>query len=333
MSRVVQVQSDVNANTPFFAPLGSGGGTGGAYTPNPSFSTITFPASDQTTKGCINYSSILSFRDSSTPVKNTFYLLNGLGGVVGTASDITAMQLNSPAGTTATTYIGAGNDGTTYITATNTTNTRAPLTITASGVNMDALNVSSINGAAPGGSPSPNPVFSSITTGSLSTVSLLADNMNISSITVSSINGAPPGGGVLSANPSFSSITLAPGGGGNGAINISTAMFVNGIGGGSNSSYVFQPNTDILGGVRNVLTFRAPNTKDTQMLISHGDDTISRIDCTGGSLLTGTLAIYALTSISSLNVSSINGTAVVGASDMSTLQGQMVEVRSTLGLV
>jgi len=461
MSRVVPVQSDVNANKPFFAPLGSGGGGTGGAGPNLLVSTISFPVSNQTTEGCVNYTGNLSFNDSTTAVKNTIGFHNG-NNYPGMPADVTAIQLAAPVGNQAVTVIGAADDGSSYISATNTGSTPAPLVLSGASVNMsnlivssingaipyegsanpnpivssltlgfpgggppapllvqhnsstdpgnytaiqaDVLNysasinnridpvvyvstgatrvpgnfgagllilgdtastqgyftdnpyltnsnstlqlvattdvvipnnlvVSSINGAAPGGSPNPNPVFSSITTGSLSTVSLLADNMNISSITVSSINGAPPGGGVLSANPSFSSITLAVGGGGNGAINISTSMFINGLGGGSNSSYVFQPNFGILGSVRNVLTFRAPNTSNTQMLISQGDDATSRIDCTDAGVNTGSLGIFALTTISTLNVSTINGTAVVGASDMSTLQGQMAEVRSTLGFV
>ena len=135
MSRCVPIQSNVNTTETFFPG------------PDASFSTITFPASNQTTQGCINYSTTLSFRDSSAPVRNTFFLQNGLGGYPGTPNDITAMQINSPIGSAAVMVIGAANDGTSYITATNTTGGREPLTITSSRVNMDVLYVSSINGA------------------------------------------------------------------------------------------------------------------------------------------------------------------------------------------
>ena len=552
MSRVVPVQSDVNANKPFFAPLGSGGGTGGAG-PNPSFSTISFPVSDQSNAGVVNYTGVLCFNDSTTAVKNTITFQNG-NNLPGIPADVTNIQLNAASGTGAIMLVGAADDGSSYISATNTGSNAAPLVLAGASVNMSNLIVSSINGAIPyEGAANPNPTFSSITmspgafsqtvstgvismsnvlnisqpgrtsggnsgylpivsigdstnpdvsfipfstnfiqitspdpsvnpavflnlgaslgggsficsgttdTAALSSLSLIADGVNISSLNVSSINGAAPGsgganpivssltlgfpgggppapllvqhnsstdpgnyttiqadvlnysssinnridpvvyvstgatrvpgnfgagllvlgdtastqgyftdnpyitnsnstlqliattdvvipnnlvvssingaapgGGVLSANPSFSSITFPPGGGGVGAINISTSMFINGLGGGSNSSYVFQPNFGILGSVRNVLTFRAPNTSNTQMLISQGDDATSRIDCTDAGVNTGSLGIFALTTISTLNVSTINGTAVVGASDMSTLQGQMAEVRSTLGFV
>lgn len=109
----------------------------------------------------------------------------------------------------------------------------------------------------------------------------------------------------VSANPSFSSITFPPAGGGIGAINMSSLLFFNG----NTTSFVFQPDNDAFGSPRNIMGFRAPNTIGTQMLLSQDDNTISRIDCADGTGISGSGQLYinALTSISSLTVSSING--------------------------
>jgi hypothetical protein len=137
-------QTNLSPGVPFFALAGSSSG-GSA---NPSFSTITFPVSNQTTQGVINYSSLLCFNDSSTTA------LNGINFQYGTnyaaiPPDSISVQINSPAGNTAVMLMAAAQDGGSCIAATNTGNTLGPLTLTGASVNMSNLIVSSINGAAP----------------------------------------------------------------------------------------------------------------------------------------------------------------------------------------
>jgi hypothetical protein len=292
MSRVVPVQSDVNANKPFFAPLGSGGGTGAAG-PNLTVSTLTFPVSNQSNAGVINYSSLLCFNDTSSTAPNDIQFHYGTN-YSAIPLDSISIQMNSPGGNTAVMLMAAAQDGGSYVAATNTGNTLGPLTLTGASVNMSNLIVSSINGAIPaGGSINPNPQFSTISFP-------LSDQSNTGVINYTS---------VLSFNDSTTAVK-------------NTINFQNG------NNYPGLP-TDVT-----VIQLSAPLGSEAVTIIGAADDGSSYISATNAGSSPAPLVLSgASVSMSNLIVSSINGAVPALASTTSTLQGQMVEVRSTLGLV
>lgn len=137
------------------APFGSAG-------PNPVVSSISFPLGNATTGGVINMLSNLSINDSSTPVLQDYQFYTNLQNVGGGlwenissfVSSPNVFQVNGTGGDGANGILAVigGADGRNAIAATNGFGTPSTLTLVADPVVIPGnLQVSSINGAAPGG--------------------------------------------------------------------------------------------------------------------------------------------------------------------------------------
>jgi len=149
-------QTNVNETTSFFAPA-SGGGGGGSNNPNPAFSTITmanagsYSNTMNPTQGLINWNSTLVFNHIGN--QGNIYFAQGSRDT----SD-TSIIINSQ-NNAANLILGASDiiDGTFIASQYD-----KPLQLLAPTF-VSSLNVSSINGAAPGGAVAPDIVVSSIT--------------------------------------------------------------------------------------------------------------------------------------------------------------------------
>jgi len=176
--------------------------------------------------------------------------------------------------------LGAITDGTCYIAsyAQGTTPQLSTLNVYADAVNMSSLNVSSINGAAPGGGGS---AISSFATAS------------VSSLSVSSINGAAPSGG--GAPPAVVSTISS-------LVNVSTIN-------------VGSPGLLTIAGGISVLDYVGAGSISTGSIVGIvPGGAVSVPNLVTSSITTGQpqLNIDAPTSVSSLIVSSINGAAPGG---------------------
>jgi hypothetical protein len=289
-------QTNISPGVPFFAPAGSGGG---AANPNPSFSTITLPQSDQTNIGVINYNGLLCFNDSGTAIKNTvaFQYNNGYPGMPVSTVNI---LMNNPAGGAATFTFGPSDDGSNYILATNSAQTFSPLNIAASVVSMSSINVSSINGAAPGGGAlSPDITLSTITfpIGNQTTQGIIRYNRLL---TLDNTQTGNASDFILfnTITPDQARTPLS-----------TTTLLVNSSSGGSAS-----------------------------ISIGAGEDGNNYIvsGLSGATVSTGLAPLNVLASgliTSSITVSSINGITPLSGPETSTLQGQVRELRSSLGMI
>jgi hypothetical protein len=158
---------------------------------------------------------------------------------------------------------------------------------------------------------------------------------------------APAGSGNSgSPNPSFSTISLAPG---NfltfgGAINYTSTLVFQDSGTPVNQTFVLAGNTTGSNGYANIFStattfcMNSPQGSSATLVLGAGNDNNNYIlsgnsGGTPGNPLTPLNVFASAVNISSLTVSSINGAIPALASDMSTLQGQVAELRSTLGFV
>lgn len=88
----------------------------------------------------------------------------------------------------------------------------------------------------------------------------------------------------------------------------------------------------IVTGLNDGLTFGPGSYNPAISVEGINGGTNSQLDIDGGGV-SSIISLQSLTSISSLNVSSINGITPLSGSETSTIQGQLREVRSTLGLI
>lgn len=290
-------QTNISPGVPFFAPAGSGGGGGSA---NQSFSTISFPVSNQTTEGVVNYAGNLSFNDSTTAVKNTIGFHNG-NNYPGMPADVTAIQLAAPVGNQAVTVIGAADDGSSYISATNTGSTPAPLVLSGSGVSISSLTVSSINGAAPGGGGTVG------TDLSLSTISFPIGNQTTQGIIrytrLLTLDNSQTGNA-----SDYILFTTTPGDQARTPLS-TTTLLINSSSGGAAS-----------------LAFGAGEDNNNYIISGLSGASVGQA--------LAPLNVYATGLItSSITVSSINGITPLSGPETSTLQGQVRELRSSLGMI
>jgi len=147
-------QSQVNADTAFFAPA-SGGGGGGGGGPNPAFSTITFPAAVPTpsgpTAGGILFSQQLLLDDPATNIAGDFAFSAAQPYVgAGGATSTTSFAIFAPANESVLT-IGAGADQALYIDGSAASGAPALYVRGIAGISVSSMTISSINGVAPGG--------------------------------------------------------------------------------------------------------------------------------------------------------------------------------------
>jgi len=129
--------------------------------PNPSFSSISLPST-----GSINMNNLLTFADTNTAAINVIEIKtnqNASDFIVGGTGLIDAVNINPPTPATGSRLTFAATDNYGALILANNVNNVSSLSIIADGVNMSSLNVSSINGAAPGGNIGANPAFSTIT--------------------------------------------------------------------------------------------------------------------------------------------------------------------------
>jgi hypothetical protein len=131
-----------------YAPASGGGGGGGG--PNPAFSTITINDGVLTTNSGANG---FVFQNSTTPVIQDAFLQSNTVPLAAGTGTANVFQLNSASGSNATLTIGAGNDDACYVwtgLGGNQSGSTA-LFLQTAGLYTSSLNVSSINGAVPGG--------------------------------------------------------------------------------------------------------------------------------------------------------------------------------------
>jgi hypothetical protein len=296
MSRVVPVQSDVNANKPFFAPLGSGGGTGGAYNPNPSFSTISFPTSDQLATGIINMNSLLTIQDITTTSTAQFFFVANNGPNRFADGQNNSILTYSP-GNITNVSLAASQDGNCYLSAYNRVGSTSALYISSATVNVPGnLAVSSINGAAPGGGGA------------------LSPDITVSTLTFPRSNQVSRG-----------------------VINISSLLTVQDTSTPSTAQFFFAANNTenvFSGGFHNSMLMYSP-ADVTRVALSASQDGNGYLSVFNNVGSTNTLYIStAVVNVpGNLAVSSINGVIPLTGPETSTLQGQLREVRSTLGLI
>ena len=163
-------QSQVNADTAFFAPASGGGGGGGGGGPNPVVSTLTFPAAVPTpsgpTAGGIIFSQQLLLDDLATNIAGDFAFTaaqpypTGLAG----ATSTTSLTIFAPQnGCTLT--LGCGEDEVVYIDAAAGGGDPAMIIRGIGGISVSSMTISSINGQVPGGGGAgPNLTISTLTT-------------------------------------------------------------------------------------------------------------------------------------------------------------------------
>jgi len=186
----------LNSVTPL-SVVGSGGGGGGGGA-NPSFSTISFPVSNQVTSGVIKYSGLLCFNDAGTPVGNDFILQTAdpIGALPVSTNNI---LINSPAGDSASLLLGAGDNANTYIIASLGGNydPSAALNLVATGVNISSLNVYSINGVPYTGGGGTVPANLNLSTLNVSSMIITSSITTTDLINVAVLNGRPEVGNGL----------------------------------------------------------------------------------------------------------------------------------------
>jgi hypothetical protein len=295
MSRVVPVQSDVNTNRPLFAALGSGGG-GGSNNPNPSFSTISFPTSDQLATGIINMNSLLTVQDTSTTSTAQFFFVANNGPSRFAEGQNNSILMYSP-NNISQVSLGASQNGNCYLSAYNRVGSTTTLVISTANLTVtNDLVVSSINGAAPGGGGalSPDITVSTLTFPRSNQVS--RGVINISSLLTVQDTSTP-----------------------------STSQFFFAA---NNTENVFS------GGFHNSFLMYSP-ADVTRVALSASQDGNGYLSAFNNLGSTSALYIScAVVNVpGNLNVSSINGVIPLTGADTSTLTGQMREVRSTLGLI
>jgi hypothetical protein len=311
MSRVVPVQSDVNTNRPLFAALGSGGG-GGTDNPDPSFSSIRIAAGAfgnlTTSTGVIVMSNILNITTAPVLTPTTLYRFPPVLTVGdSTTPDLAQVpfstnyiQVTSPITTTDPgVFLNLGatlGAGTFIASARSDTGAPSTLSLIADGVNISSLNVSSINGATPGGGGalSPDITVSTLTFPRSNQVS--RGVINISSLLTVQDTSTP-----------------------------STAQFFFAA---NNTENIFS------GGFHNSFLMYSP-ADVTRVALSASQDGNGYLSAFNNLGSTSALYIScAVVNVpGNLNVSSINGVIPLTGADTSTLTGQMREVRSTLGLI
>jgi hypothetical protein len=139
-------------NASLYAPASGGGGGGG---PNPAFSTITFPTAIATgsgpTAGGILFSQQLIFDDPATNIAGdiVFTAAAPYVGVAG-ATSTTSISVFAPANNSVLS-IGAGQDQAIYIDGSAASGAPGVYWRGVGNVSISSMNISSINGAAPGG--------------------------------------------------------------------------------------------------------------------------------------------------------------------------------------
>lgn len=123
----------------------------GASSPDPMFSTITFPNGQLNPTSGINFSTILGFNGQTTDNASDFFFISpttlGLFGGVSTNT----IQINAPSGSGAVLTINATDNSNCSLIAQNSGGNPESLSLVASNVYISSLSVSSINGATPGG--------------------------------------------------------------------------------------------------------------------------------------------------------------------------------------
>lgn len=325
MSRVVPVQSDVNATRPLFAALGSGGG--GSGSPNPSFSSIIMSPSFLNDGGIGSIQFTQNTPDSSAYIQLYNPTISPIFSTLIYQSETLSVRAGDSNGNgytklAAGAYIVTGlNDGLTF----------------GAGSYNPAISVEGINGGT-------NSQLD-IDGGGVSSIISLQSLTSISSLNVSSINGAAPGGGgAANPNPIVSSLTLGfPGGGPPAPLLVQhnsstdpgnyTTLQADVLNYSSSINNRIDPVIYVSTGAS-----RVPGNLGTGLLVL-GDTSSTQGYFTDNPYLTNinsTLQLVATTDVvipKNLVVSSINGAAPALASTTSTLQGQMLEVRSTLGLI
>jgi hypothetical protein len=142
-------QSQVSPGESFWAPASGGGGGGGGIGPNPVVSSITVA------DGLITCSTVngFVFVNTTTPVQDDAYIGEATIPLVAGAGAANVIQINSASGSANTLFLAAGDDNAAYINSgsAGSASGNQALLLQASAVYMSSLNVSSINGAAPGG--------------------------------------------------------------------------------------------------------------------------------------------------------------------------------------
>jgi hypothetical protein len=290
-------QTNISPGVPFFAPAGSGGG---AANPNPSFSTISFPASDQLATGIINMNSLLTIQDITTTSTAQFFFVANNGPNRFADGQNNSILTYSP-GNITNVSLAASQDGNCYLSAYNRVGSTSALYISSATVNVPGnLAVSSINGAAPGGGAlSPDITLSTLTfpLGNQTTQGIIRYNRLLTL------------DNTLTGNASdfilFNTITpdqarTPPS---------TTTLLINSSSGGSASISIGA-------------------AEDGNNYIVSG--------LTGATVSTALAPLNVLASgliTSSITVSSINGIIPLTGPETSTLQGQVRELRSTLGMI
>lgn len=207
---LVPLQSNSGPNTSLFAPAGSGGGGGAG--PNPVVSTITLPTANGVNAGTVLYTEELVFGNGG--FQPTHQIRHSASAF---PTDASVIDIISPDGTTTASLAACNGLGLNFQVFSNTS---AQLPIDFG--NTALTNISSINGAAPGGGPPPAVVstisslvnVSTINSGSpgILTVAgsvVVTDYLGASQISTPSIVSIVPGGAVSVQNLTTSSITSA----------------------------------------------------------------------------------------------------------------------------
>jgi len=201
----LSIVNQANPGASYFAPA-SGGGGGGAG-PNLSVSTLSFPSGDEVSQGVINMSTVLSINDPTTAVVQDFKFVtndsyNALSSFM--TSTINDFYVNGPGGDGANgqLLLAAGPDGRAVIWCNNAASLNSTLSIVADNVIIPSnIQVSSINGAVPGGAIS---TFDSISLNSISSIGsevVIGQNLavanviacsGISTVSVTPLNSGDP---------------------------------------------------------------------------------------------------------------------------------------------
>jgi len=312
-------QTNISPGVPFFAPAGSGGGGSGTGT----FSTINIV-------GGVN-ANVLYSQNISTPSVVNF-----------------ALQSIS------------GNNSPLFSTLIYQPNILAPVALDNAGsgytkLGAGAFVVAGLNAGVSPAAGSYLPVISAqainsgsnleldIDGGGVSSIISLQSLTSISSLNVSSINGAAPGGGALSPDITVSTLTFPIGNQTTqGIIRYNRLLTLDNTQTGNASDFILfntitpdQARTPLS---TTTLLVNSSSGGSASISIGAGEDGNNYIvsGLSGATVSTGLapLNIYASTLItSSITVSSINGITPLTGPETSTLQGQVAEIRSTLGFV
>lgn len=294
-------QTNISPGVPFFAPAGSSSG-GSA---NPEFSTIRMAAGgfNSGLTATISFSSTLNITNRGGGVPVLAIGDSSSPDIAQVPFSTNYIQITSPAAFTGGVFvnIGASDGGSGFIACAN-----------------------SLSGVP-------------------STLSLIADAVNISSLNVSSINGAAPGGGTVGPDLPLSTISFPIGNQTTqGIIRYTRLLTLDNSQTGNASDYILftttpgdQARTPLS---TTTLLINSSSGGAASLAFGAGEDNnnyiISGLSGASVGQALAPLNVYATGLItSSITVSSINGITPLSGPETSTLQGQVRELRSSLGMI